>query len=364
MLQRTLPFALCLLVACEPYEDSEVAGELVERCGFVGEVGLVGLESVDISGNPSIFGANASVFSNERVTLSGSFDVEGYAISGGTVSVSGSGSVGGVIEGATRISVDDPRPAVLAAATSNDNATIPCVKKGKSCKSPVAGTSLALSSQSKLTLQSGSYYFTSVSVSGQAKIDVSGDVVIYLAGPATFNGGSATNPSTDSMRIVSSSTADIKLNGNSTASTSIFAPLAQVRFAGTNGFHGSAVARALTISGTADLEPMGQLTTVHSPACGGAADGGRDGGGRDGGDAGGADGADGEGGSASGGQGDGDAGDGDAGGADAGGADAGNDGGNGGNGGNGSGNGNGNGNGHKNRDEPPNTGDTDGTPVD
>jgi hypothetical protein len=338
MLKRALLLPL-FLFACDATEAPRPEGDLTARCGFVGEVGLVGLDSVDISGNPAIFGAYGSVFSNEKVSLSGSFDVEGWAVSGGTVSMNGSGSVGGVIEHAGRISVYDPSADVTAAATKNDNAKIPCVKKGNKCTSPLSGTSLSLAAQSSIVLPAGKYYLTSLSVSGQAKIDVTGDVVVYLAGPATLNGGSATNPSTDSLSLVSSSTAEIKLNGSSTARTSIHAPFATVRFAGTNGFRGSAVARDLRISGTADLEPVGNLTTVYGAACGDA--GGADAGGD----------ADGGGGADSGSNADG--------GGDAGETDGANGSGNGNGNGNGSGNGGGTGDGDPmNRDEPPDMSET------
>jgi hypothetical protein len=350
-----------VLFGCDADEGPMSAGEVAYRCGFVGEVGLVGLDSVDISGNPSIFGPHASVFSNESITLSGSFEVEGYAISGGTVSTSGSGSLGGVIENATRISVFDPTAAVAAAAVSNDNAKVPCVKKGNKCTPALSGTSLALSGQSTLELPAGKYYFTSLQVSGQARIDVAGAVVIYMNGPVSFNGGSATNPASDSLSIVSKHASEIKLTGSSEARTSIHAPFATVRFSGTNGFRGSVISKHLSISGTADLEPVGNLTTVYSASCGnGGADdgGGVDGGGADGGgaDGGGADAGGPDGGGA-------DAGGPDGGGADGGGADGGGaDGGGADDHGTGgahgdAGDGNGDGDDHLNRDQP--CGDTD-----
>lgn len=113
------------------------------------------------------------------------------------------------------------------------------------------------------------YFFHNIHINGQAKLNISGDVFIYVDGAVTFNGGSSTNPSSDELTIISSGTDDIKLNGNADSQMAIFAPFATVRFSGTNGFHGSALGRELHITGTADLEPMGDLTPVNDGECGG-----------------------------------------------------------------------------------------------
>jgi hypothetical protein len=240
------------------------------RCGYVGQAGLIGLEEVVVSGNPAITGPNATLFSNERVTMAGSFEIEGDVISGGIVDIHG-GNVpdGRIVEQASRIDVPDPTEDVLRAKTDNDNAQIPCVKKNGKCLSPVSSSgALTLASTQSITLPAGEYYFTSISVSGQAKINIDGEVVIYLAGGATLNGGSSTNPSADSLTIVSSGKSDIKLNGNADSQMAIYAPFATVRFSGTQGFHGTALGRELHISGTADLEPSGELTAIDSGPCG------------------------------------------------------------------------------------------------
>jgi hypothetical protein len=235
------------------------------RCVAGVPSGLVGLDLVDMSGTPTVSGEAASVFSNVLVSLAGSYDLEGSAISGGAVTISGNQKPGGdIVENATKVSVADPTADVVAAKTKNDNAKIPCVASGNKCLSPVSSFKLSLASKQSLTLAAGSYYFESISISGQAKLNVSGDVVIYLAGGATFNGGSATNPSSDSLVVISSSTSEIKLNGGGTTDMHIFAPNATVRFAGTQGFKGTALGKELRISGTADLEVSERLDIVDA----------------------------------------------------------------------------------------------------
>lgn len=271
MMSKLIAFlSIASLAAGCAIEEAPDDARVEFRCGYVGQAGLIGLEEVSISGNSAITGPSASVFSNEVVNLAGSFEVEGDVVSGGYVSISGNRVPDGkIIEYASRIDAPDPSDDVRAAKYDNDNDRIPCIKKGKKCTSPVSSSgALSLSSKQSLTLPAGDYYFTSISINGQAQLDIDGEVVIYLAGGATLNGGSSTNPSSDSLTIVSSSKSDIKLNGNADSQMAIYAPFAKVRFSGTQGFHGTALGKELHISGTADLEPSGELTAIDSGECG------------------------------------------------------------------------------------------------
>lgn len=257
-----LAAAIALSSACQAGEDSPEWDNYTFRCADSGS-GFIGLELVDIAGTPTISGNGASVFSNELVQLAGAYDLEGDAVSGGAVTISGSNLPGGrVIENGTRIERPDTGDAVDAAMLDNDNDQIPCIQQGNQCRSPLSGDSLSLNSHQQITLETGTYYFDSISINGQAQLNIDGDVVIYLDGPATFNGGSATNPDEDSLTLISAATDEIKLNGSSEASMHIVAPEATVRFAGTQGFRGTALANILRVNGTADLEATGHLALV------------------------------------------------------------------------------------------------------
>lgn len=269
--RRLAALALTALLAtgCDGDGGDEFDGESF-RCLAGVPSGLIGLDLVDMSGTPTVEGDAPSVFSNTLVTLAGSYDLEGSAISGGNVTISGNKQPGGgIIKNAAKISVVDPSADVVAAKTHNDNAKIPCIGAGNKCTSPVSAYKLTLASKQSLTLKAGTYYLESISMSGQARLNVSGAVVIYLAGGATFNGGSATNPNSDSLVIISSSASEIKLNGGGTTDMHIFAPNATVRFAGTQGFKGTALGKELRISGTADLEVSGPVDIIDAyTSCG------------------------------------------------------------------------------------------------
>lgn len=230
--------------------------------------GIVGLDLVSMSGTPSITGAFPSVFSNESVELAGNYSLAGDAVSGGTVDISGNKLPGGhVIEDATQITVPDPSAAVASAAQSNNNANVPTVTVGKKKKSPLTGNDLKLTGSQAITLTTGSYYFTSVDVSGQAQINVNGIVTIYLAGAAKFNGGSATNSQQDSLTVISSASDELAFNGGGSTTTHVYAPNATVRFSGTQDFKGSVVGKEVRISGTAGLQVPTDVLSAQTGVC-------------------------------------------------------------------------------------------------
>lgn len=248
--------------AGEPNDSDFRAG-----CFPAGGAGLIGLDSIAVGGTAGINGA-AGVFSNKLVKAWGTADVDTDAISGGTVEVSGGASISGTItQGAITVTVPDPTGLVAAAATANDNAKIPCVKQGNSCKSPVSGGVLTLNSTTTLVLTAGNYYFKGIAINGQAKLGTKGAVTIYLDGGATFNGGSATNVDTDSLTIISSSSAPLKLNGAAQATMNIYAPFADVTFSGTMGFFGTALGKTITTVGTTDLSLSGSLDDLWDIGC-------------------------------------------------------------------------------------------------
>jgi hypothetical protein len=266
MLGSVLP---CLVGGCaSPSLDGAEDFRAGDSCVPGGGAGLIGLSRVDIGGTPHIAGAYPSVFSNLLVEVVGTADIDGAARSGGSVEVSGTPTIaGGIVENAPQITVPDPRAAVAAARSNNDNDRMPCVPRGNDCDSPLVGFDLELNGQDELILPAGIYYFESISINGQASLGTDGDVTIYLDGRATFNGGSATDPGNDTLILVAASTDVITLNGGAEATMHIFAPFAEVKFSGTQGFSGTAIADILSIHGTADLNVSDELDGLWDLGC-------------------------------------------------------------------------------------------------
>jgi hypothetical protein len=268
-LERLAVIAIALgLGACAAAEDGERDDAASFRCLPTAGIGMVGLDSVEVSGTSTVSGPFGSVFSNELVTLAGAYDLEGDAVSGGIVDIKNDSNAPGghVVENAQKVHVADPSPEVLAAKHDNDNDRV-CVQQGDACNPVISNYELSLNGQEELTLSTGVYYLESIHVNGQAQINVDGEVVIYLNGPATFNGGSATNPDEDSLTIISGATDEIRLNGAAQSAMHILAPFAAVRFAGTQGFKGTALGKHLNVTGTADIEATASLADVFAVEC-------------------------------------------------------------------------------------------------
>lgn len=240
--------------ATDDDDDDVFADASAFRCGESVGVGLIGLDSIDIAGTPKITGKFANAFSNGQIRLSGNFSLAGDAISAETVRIDGNRKPGGeVVEGAPTMARVDPSAEIAAAKAKNDNAKVPCVRQGNKCNSPIVGGALDIGGKDGVTLEAGTYYFTKIKSCGQATLNVKGTVKVYLESGASLSGGSAANPTNDSLTIVSNTTDDISISGGGTAVMHVIAPRSMVRLTGNSAFKGSLLGKHLKISGTADL---------------------------------------------------------------------------------------------------------------
>jgi hypothetical protein len=255
-------FALLLdLAACAPGDAAGPSPDLQFRCAG-GGVGLVGLVSVSVSGKPSVSGVFGSVFANDKVTLAGNFEIEGDVVSGGKIEISGKRRPGGqLIENSFFVDAPVVDAVVAAARKVNDNDEVPCADgwggwghHHHKCESPIDDNELKLDGTDELSLPGGTYYLEKLTINGKSELNIAGDVVIYLDGPATFNGASSINPTDGSLTLISAAKNAIKLNGSGDSSLRIVAPRADVRFSGTHEFRGAVLARTVRVNGTADLE--------------------------------------------------------------------------------------------------------------
>lgn len=276
-MRAPVPFTTALLsVACvlaigcsKPDDDDTFADASSFRCGETNVgLGLVGLTSVTIAGTPQVTGAFPHAFSNGEIRLSGNFTLEGNAMSATTVRIDGNRTPGGlVIEGAPPVTAADPSAEVAAAKLTNNNAKIPCVKRGNKCTSPLSDGVLSLESKDALVLPAGTYYFAGIKSSGQGSLGVNGTVRVYLGGGASFTGGTAANPTDDSLTIVSSATDEIGVAGGGTVAMHVFAPNAPVKLTGNSSFKGSLIGKTVAINGTATVTITKDVLTTQFSAC-------------------------------------------------------------------------------------------------
>ena len=211
---------------------------------------FVGLDGVSVLLAASVTeGSTAgNVGSNGDVDVGGNSTVGGDAIStGGTVDVFGNGSANGIVEGGTPWTAEVPTDTFDAVALDNNNAAI----------GVAAGSPLDLNGDT-LFIPSGDYAFSGVNLLAQTVITCSGTVRFYVSGEVYIGGGTQLNANAGCDLAILVGTADpVRIEGVPTIVAAIFAPLSDVRIAGSTDFEGSILARQLTLRGNAQLTASG-----------------------------------------------------------------------------------------------------------
>jgi len=274
--------------------ETTIGGALLARDG-VGVSGEVKVHD-DLASRGDVMGAGTlsvghDLSSGGNVTLSGALDVTGAARVAGQLIVAGEQSLGGrapfvpVAEpcGCSGPGLFDIAGRVAAAKAQNDNA-----KHGLASEIQSVG-------DGALTLETGNYYFTSVTGVGLHHVRVSGAVAVHIDGDLTAVGA-------ESFELAPGSSLDLFVNGNvqsagdldlgSGASAAsfrlyvggdamvhagqqsfhgtLYAPHATVAFAGDTTVHGAVFAKALSYAGrlvvdyAAPVAP--QPTTCQAPS--------------------------------------------------------------------------------------------------
>jgi Putative Tad-like Flp pilus-assembly len=241
-----------------------IAVKAASACGFVG------LNSIDISGgsftdsydSSSAYSAGSAtakgnVCSNGNISLSGGLTkVNGNSTAGAGYSTSESG--GATVTGTTTAATQSLSEAAIdssAASTTNNDINIPLDNKGKTVYT--SGThAFSISGGDTVTLPAGTYYFSSVTVSGGSIITFgSGQTTIYCTGDWNTSGGSLVNPAqvpSDLKINVQGSTT--VLSGSAQMCGEVYAPASDItRSGGSSAFFGSMVGKSLTLSGGGGL---------------------------------------------------------------------------------------------------------------
>jgi hypothetical protein len=214
-------------------------------------------------------GQQGDIASNGAITLSGQAKVNGDANPGAGYPFSGTPNVTGSYGTLQAPLTVDPIPTatVTAAATTNNNSNI-TVTTGGTTVPYTGGTNLSVSGSSVITLPGGTYYFTSVSVTGQAAINITGPSTVYVdGGSISVSGQGIVNNGQPRNLLLYSTGSSINLSGQSAFSGAIYAPAATVTLTGQDNLYGAIVCGTNVDSGQAkihfDLDLM-NVTPVFS----------------------------------------------------------------------------------------------------
>jgi len=219
---------------------------------YAGNVGTNGNQS-DSGNNVEIYGS----LSTPRVGV-------GSCTSGNVTALSGSSTqiAGGIIELPQAINL--PMPTIPAAGTTNINSTTTLCPTSAPAVSPcTAGEygDINLAGSDVVSFPPGTYNINSISISGNASIQIVpdpvtgnyGPVIINVTGsgnstPITLTGNGFSNPTYDStmMQFNYAGSGTIKVAGNGASAAVVYAPGAAISFKGNGAFYGAVIGNTVS----------------------------------------------------------------------------------------------------------------------
>ncbi len=229
------------------------------RCkGIWGLEGVTGHGDIDTDSynsdlgiyGPGNINQNGDLCSNQDIRIVGSYVIRGDAMHGRGYEVDQRGGAGelwglvGEIPAGVVLPAVDPIPASL----NNDNGTIGLTNNGRN---PLSGNNLRLTSTDNLTLNPGTYYFSSVRMTGQATLTITGPTEIYVdGGDAFFTGGGIANLTADPEALTIYATGDnVKIAGGADFYGAIIAPETHTTLIGNSNFYGVVISKTVDIGG-------------------------------------------------------------------------------------------------------------------
>lgn len=230
--------------------------------------GVLSCQDLQMSGNSVITSegvggsaagtGRAHVRSNGNVTVSGTAEIHGDVVAGPGKRVITSGNP--LITGQRSVAASpyNCTPVDLAAlrATleqSNDNARVPRTDRGNPGLGGTGGRAITLSGHDGLTLPAGTYLISSISLSGNSQLRVSGQVRILVTGSVSVTGGSHINLNGNPFQMRLWSQGSVAISSQSNVHAYIYAPAAAVSLTGQMNIVGALQTQSLSISGGARI---------------------------------------------------------------------------------------------------------------
>ena len=238
--------------------------------------------------------AGGHVGSNGSIRLNGSsLAVRGNAIPGPLHETVVSGSpivMGDTLPRRVEINLEPPTLAEFQTAmANNDNRQLApgggggnSGNGGNGGPSPYRTQDMSLSAngQEIVTLRGGTYFFSSVTFTGQSVLEVTGPTVIYVTGDFDVSGGGFINASGRPSDLIvyahpypiapgnTPTSSHVKIRGGSQAAMAVYAPGATITVAGDDDVYGAYIGETVTIQGNSQFHYDEALGTIvkHSKA--------------------------------------------------------------------------------------------------
>lgn len=234
---------------------ADLAGQAVFSAATLTLNGNSTVDSVGTSGGSGA-GDQGHVVSNSDVVLNGSAKVKGNATCGPgkRVQKNGGASVTG-LTGALA-TARNPVPISLQGldvqlAAQNDNGRIGKTNKNQSPLQGAGKTDLVLNGNETITIPSGTYFFTQITINGGSQLNLSGLTRILCTGPITINGNSTVNGGGNpSLLRLWTSGRYVTLNGGALKGI-VYAPLTTTTIDGGAVLTGTVFSAGVSINGGA-----------------------------------------------------------------------------------------------------------------
>src|SRR3989338_7804624 len=218
-----------------------------------------------------------ALFSNSNLLIAGRAQTNSYdsskgayniwtATARGHIGTNATGSNSIVLGGNARVNGDaivGPNANVTKAISESGNASITGSKTTASSTtilSPVtipSGTKnlgpLSLAGSTVKSLSAGTYYYSSLSISGASQVTATGPVTIYVAGNVTFAGSSIVSSQNlpPNLTIYFIGSQSVTLAGSNNFYGVLYAPQSSVTIAGRAQNYGALVGKSITAAGSA-----------------------------------------------------------------------------------------------------------------
>ena len=230
--------------------------------------GIFGDKSVTLSGNGATdsYDSNNGTYASQPPGSNGSVGTN--ATSSGAVSLSGNA----IVNGNAQIG---PGGNINTAITTSGNSVLNGQKTVASTLFPMpsvtvpAGVSssgqLQISGNNTQTLTSGTYWFSSIQITGNATLIISGQVTIYVSGTCKVAGNGVSNPGnpSDCLLYGTDSCTSMQFTGNGDFAGAICAPKAELKVSGNGDLFGAFVGDTVKIPGNGNVHYDEALANVN-----------------------------------------------------------------------------------------------------
>ncbi|MBN1527002.1 MAG: hypothetical protein JW919_05440 [Candidatus Omnitrophica bacterium] len=191
------------------------------------------------------------IITNGSISMSGQAYINGDAHPGPGHPFSGTPPVSGSYGTLQAPFTVDPIPASTLSEAQSNNNNDNILLDGQLWG---GGYSLSASGQQVFTFPGGTYYFTSISTSGQAQINITGPSTIYVdGGNVSISGQGIVNGARPRDLLLYSSGSSISLSGQAAFTGAVYAPNANVTLSGQENVYGSIICGSNSDSGQAKI---------------------------------------------------------------------------------------------------------------